>query len=205
MACATGAGQANYYERDAEMATEQDNSSTSTTDSTTDETSGDQSQQQQTTTSETEGNGQSAAATVDDSTQLPESHPLVKSLSALKSKVAEQKQELSEARAQSATATKLQEELDKRPTQEALDTLQTRYDRLEAFLQAAGGPLGKALDSRSFTRDLFESDKDIADLVKEWHRANPSATSTALGSKAAAPAEGKMDPNKLIRIAAGKS
>lgn len=181
------------------MATEQDTSSTSTTDSTTDETSGDQSQQQQTTTSETEGNGQSAAATVDDSTQLPETHPLVKSLSAQKQKIADQKNEIAELRANSATATKLQEELDKRPTQEALDTLQTRYDRLEAFAQAVG--IGKALDSRTFTRDLFETDKDIADLVKEWNRANPSATSTALGSKAAAPADKKADPNALIRAA----
>jgi len=178
------------------MATEQN---PSTTDTST-ETDEDQSQQdQQSSTSETEGNADSQSSTVDDSTQLPESHPLVKSLSALKSKVAEQKQELSEARANSATATKLQEELDKRPTQEALETLQTRYDRLEAFAQAVG--IGKALDSRTFTRDLFETDKDIADLVKEWNRANPSATSTALGSKSAAPADKKPDPNDLIRAA----
>lgn len=183
------------------MATEQNGS--------TEETSGSEQQdQQQQTTDETSGNGEqqqaSTAQQEQTPTQLPDDHPLVKSLAALKGTIATQKTELAEARAKSKQATQLEEELNKRPTQEAVDTLQTRYDRLEQFLQAAGGPLGKALDSRTFTRDLFETDKDIADLVKDWNRANPSATSTALGSAAAAPASKKADPNALIRAAAGR-
>jgi len=178
----------------------------------TDETSGQeqQGQQQQTTGTETgQGESQQQAGTddkgtndtvkIDDSTKLPETHPLVKTLVSNKTQIADLKRELAEARTHSGQATKLQEELDKRPTQETLDTLQTRYDRLEAFAQAVG--LGRALDSRTFTRDLFESDKDVADLVKDWHKANPSATSTALGSSASAPAESKANPNDLIRAA----
>ena len=63
---------------------------------------------------------------------------------------------------------------------EERDTLQSRYDRLEQFLLASGGALSKALDSRSFTKDLFESDKDISELVENWHKSNPSATGSAL-------------------------
>lgn len=174
--------------------------------STEDSSAEDQQQdQQQETTDDTSGNGdQQQAQTVDKSTKLPDDHPVVKQLAADKAKLAQARTEIAELRAKSATVTKLEEELEKRPTTEALETLQTRYDRLEAFLTEVGGPLSKALDSRTFTRDLFETDKDIAQLVKDWHKANPSATSSALGSGAAAPADKKPNPNDLIRAAAGK-
>ncbi|QDF15970.1 scaffolding protein [Microbacterium phage MonChoix] len=162
-----------------------------------------QSQQQQ-ATPETGGNGeqQQAAPTIDDSTQLPETHPLVKTLAANKTKLSSQAAELAEARAQAARATQLETDLAARPTAEALTTLQTRYDRLEAFLLEAGGPISKALDSRTFTKDLFESDKDIEAIVKDWQKANPTATSTALGAGAAGEAgKSKHDPNELIRAA----
>jgi hypothetical protein len=87
------------------------------------------------------------------------------------------------------------------PVQETLDAVQTRYDRLESFLQAVGGPLGKALDSKSFTTQLFESDKDINDIVKDWNRANPTATASALGSGGAAPAAKAPGINDLLRAA----
>lgn len=176
---------------------------------------GAQEQQDQTTptTPETGGNGEAQQVTPQQDQQnqqkpeeikLPEDHPLVKTLATQKSTIASQKAEIAELRAKSAATTKLEEELNARPTKEAVETLQTRYDRLEAFLQEAGGPLGRALDSRSFTRDLFETDKDISTLVKEWNRANPSATSQALGSGPATPSSPKVDPNTLLRIAAGK-
>lgn len=178
-----------------------DSTTSSTTDST-DETSGTGTQdQQQTTTPETGGTGESQPVTIDDSTKLPETHPLVKTLAAQKEKISSQTAALAEANANSAKASKLEQELAARPTTEALETLQNRYDRLEAFLVAAGGPLGKALDSRTFSKDLFESDKDIKDLVKDWHKANPSATSTALSNGPAGDAAGKQDPNTLIRAA----
>lgn len=175
----------------------------------TDETSGQGQQgQQQAPTGETPGNGEQQQATtpvIDKDTKLPDDHPLVKTLAANKEKISSQASALAEAQAQSAKATQLEEELNARPTQEALDTLQTRYDRLEAFLTAAGGPIGKALDSRTFTRDLFESDRDITALVKDWHKANPTATSQALSSAAGGEGSDKKSPNELLRIAAGKA
>jgi hypothetical protein len=169
----------------------------------TDETSGQEQQdQQQQGTPEAGANGEQQQVKIDDSTQLPETHPLVKTLAKQKADLATAKQALAEANANSSKATKLEQELNERPTKEAMETLQTRYDRLEAFLIAAGGPLGKALDSRTFTKDLFESDKDVAALVKEWHRANPSATSEALGSKGS-DTTGKPNINDALRAAAG--
>ena len=167
--------------------------------------------QQQDPTPPSGGNGDQqqvtppSAPAVDKDTQLPDDHPLIVKHGELKAKLSTANTELQEARAASAKATKLEEELNARPTQEALDTLQTRYDRLEAFLTAAGGPIGKALDSRTFTRDLFESDKDITALVKDWHKANPTATSQALSSAAGGEGSDKKSPNELLRIATGKA
>lgn len=179
--------------------------STSTTGST-DETSGQEQQgQQQQTTPETGGNGQQQQeATVE--TRLPDDHPLVKAYRTQleeNRKLSNVKTELAEANAKVKKVAELETELASRPTQEALDTLQSRYDRLEAFLQAAGGDISKALDSRSFTRDLFESDKDIADLVKDWNKKHPSTTSTALSAAAAQQQGSKPSQNELLRAALG--
>ncbi|QIG58097.1 scaffolding protein [Microbacterium phage Zepp] len=167
--------------------------------------------QQQDPTPSSGGNGgqQQAPVTdpapvvIDKDTKLPDDHPLIVKHGELKAKLSTANSELTEARAQAARTTQLEEELGKRPTTEAVETLQNRYDRLEEFVLAVG--LGKALDSRTFTKDLFETDKDIKDLVRDWNRANPSATSQALSSTAGGQqADGKHDPNELIRIAAGK-
>lgn len=174
---------------------------TSNTGTSTESTTGTEPTGQQTSTEETSGQETPKPVVIDKDTKLPDDHPLVTTLATQKTKLAAQVTELNEARAQAAKATKLEEQLAARPTTEALTALQTRYDRLEEFLQQAGGPLGKALDSRTFTRDLFESDKSVADLVKEWNRANPSATSVALASAAATPGKAKADPNELIRAA----
>lgn len=157
-------------------------------------------QQQQTSTPGTGEQETPPAATVDKDTRLPDDHPLVKTLAANKERFATLTTELTEARAKAAKVTQLEEDLAKRPTPEAVQTLQTRYDRLEEFVQSVG--LGKALDSRTFTRDLFETDKDVKDLVQKWNKDHPSATSTALGSAASQPAPGKVDVNSLLRAAA---
>lgn len=170
----------------------------------TEETSGQEQQGQQAAgTPEAGANGeqQQASTTVDDSTQLPETHPLVKTLAKQKQDLQAAKTALAEANAQAAKVTQLEEELGKRPTTEALETLQTRYDRLEAFLTKAGGPLAKALDSRTFTRQLFETSDDIDGIVKAWHQANPSETSVALGSAGEA-GKGKVSFNDAVRAAA---
>jgi hypothetical protein len=167
------------------------------------ESEGQQGQQQDPTPGEGGNGGQPQTPTepvITKDTKIPDDHPLVKALAKANEKVTA----LAEAQAQAAKATKLEEELAARPSQEALDTLQTRYDRLEAFLVAAGGPISKALDSRTFTRSLFETDDDVEDIVKAWHKANPSATSTALGAAAANPGKSKIDPNALIRAAMAK-
>lgn len=170
----------------------------------TDETSGQEQQgQQQATTSETEGNGEQQQASTDEPIRLPDDHPLVKTLTANKQTIASQKTELAEARSKAAKATQLEDELKARPTTEALETLQTRYDRLEGFLMAAGGPLSKALDSRTFSTRLFESQDKIDDIVKDWQRANPTDTSKALSSAASEPGKGKVNPNDLLRAAIG--
>uniref|UniRef100_A0AAU6R5X7 Scaffolding protein n=1 Tax=Micrococcus phage Olihed TaxID=3092209 RepID=A0AAU6R5X7_9CAUD len=84
---------------------------------------------------------------------------------------------------------------------ETVDSIQHKYERLEAFLQSAGGALGRALDSRSFTEALFESDKDVADIVADWNKNNPSNTSTALGAGAAQPSPKGPTMNDLLRSA----
>lgn len=184
--------------KDAEMAPEEENNS-----STVETTDQEQQGQQQANQGETPPAESQQASTPQEPVRLSEDHPLVKTLAANKLKLSEQATALREAQAQAAKATKLEEELQARPTQESVETLQTRYDRLEAFAQAVG--LGRALDSRQFTRDLFESDKDIKDLVKEWNQANPSATAAALSATAGGNnGTKKPDANELIRIAAGR-
>jgi hypothetical protein len=176
---------------------QQDTSNVETTDQETQD-------QQQQTTPEPGANG-SQQPVITDSTQLPDTHPLVKTLKANKDKLSSQAQELRDANARAAKATELEEELAKRPTQEAVETLQTRFDRLSEFLEAVPGPLGRALDSRTFTKDLFETDKDIASLVKDFLKKNPSVTSQALGGGTTQQTSDKPDPNALLRAAAGKS
>lgn len=174
--------------------------------STTPPAAGDQQQQeqqdqQQQPTGEPSGQEQQQPVVIDKDTRLPDDHPLVTALATQKSRIAELTTQLAEANARGGKASQLEEELGKRPTTEAMTALQTKYERLEAFAQATG--LGKALDSRTFTRDLFETDKPIKDIVKEFNKENPSATSTALGSGSAAPAGDKADMNTLLRKAAG--
>ncbi|QKN87768.1 scaffolding protein [Microbacterium phage Nebulous] len=169
----------------------------------TSETEGQEQQgQQQQATPETGANGQQQEPSITDETRLPDTHPLVKAYRAQleeNRKHTATKAELAEARAKAGKVTELETELAARPTPEALDTLQKRNDRLEEFVIAVG--LGRALDSRTFTRDLFESDKPVDQLVKDWNKANPSATSQALGGKAGEQSSDKANPNDLIRAA----
>lgn len=187
------------------MPTEDTTGSTSTTSTGTGETPPESTGQQPQTTPETGGNGQqqqtTTSSTPEEPARLSDDHPLVKTLGKQKTDIVSLKQEITELRGKTSKVSQLEDELKERPTKEAVETLQTRYDRLEAFVQAAGGNIGKALDSRTFTRDLFETDKDVASLAKDFLKANPTATSTALASGGAAPSGGKQDPNQLLRAA----
>ena len=84
---------------------------------------------------------------------------------------------------------------------EQRDAVQRRYDRLEEFLSKVGGPLGKALDSKSFTTKLFETDDDIGELVKTWFQDNPTKTNVALSSDNVSPGGKKPSMNDLLRSA----
>ena len=134
-------------------------------------------------------------ATVTAETKLPDDHPLVKTL-------ATQKEELKQLRPSATKVAELETKVTELETKaEMADTVQAKYDRLESFLSAIGGPISKALDSKSFTTALFESDTDVAELVTKWHKDNPSATSSALQSGSGQTASAK-DMNALLRQAA---
>ena len=109
--------------------------------------------------------------------------------------------ERKQRQAEQAKVTELTAKVDELTTKASEATaLQTKYDRLEAFLQAAGGPLASALDSRSLTHKLFETDTDVSEIATEWSKAHPSTTSVALGSGSATN-EGKVSMNDLLRSA----
>lgn len=182
------------------MAPENDNGTTeetsgqaaSTTDSST------------STTSETEANGAQQQSQEEQPQQLPEDHPLVKTLAAQKEELKQLRPTAQQAKDLERQVTELQTaKTEAEQVKAKAEATQAKYDRLEAFLMKAGGPLARALDSRSFTQALFESDTDVAELVTKWHKDNPSATSHALGGTSAAGGGSKRDPNELLRIAAG--
>ena len=100
--------------------------------------------------------------------------------------------EVDQLKADTTAATQVKDEL---------TAVQAKYDRLESFLSAVGGPISKALDSRSFTEKLFGTDTEIDQLVSDWHKSNPSAVSSALAGSAN-PATGAPSINDLLRAAA---
>ena len=129
-------------------------------------------------------------------TKLPDDHPLVKTL-------ATQKEELKQLRPTAQKVADLESQVaELTPAKEQLTVVQAKYDRLEAFLTSLGGPVSKALDSRSFSTALFESDTDIKDLVAQWHKDNPSATSAALSSGSGTTVSAAADMNAMLRAAA---
>lgn len=180
------------------MATE---TSTETVNDSTEETSGQEVENTSTdtsgTTSETEENGkQQESNTTQQDERLPDDHPLVKAYTSSQEQLRQLK---------GTHQTKVQEletqvtELTAKAT--SAEAVQAKYDRLESFLTSLGGPISKALDSKSFSTALFESDTDIKELVAQWHKDNPSATSAALNSSSG-PEKSTKDMNALLRSAA---
>lgn len=156
------------------------------------------------TTSEPEGNGQQQGSTAQQDTRLPDDHPLVTALERQKQANTELKEQADKATELTTKVTELETQITDLTTKaQSAEAVQAKYDRLEQFLTSLGGPISKALDSKSFSTALFESDADIKDLVAQWHRDNPSATSAALQSGAGDNGT-KIDPNVLLRAAAGK-
>ena len=158
-----------------------------------------------TETVDQEATGQSTEETPKDETEsqtppsdngqkLPDDHPLVKAYEAQKVEIRELRKKANTENHEATVA-----ELD--TTKATLADVQKRYDRLEEFLSKSGSPLGKALDSKSFTTALFETDGDIGELVKSWNKDNPSPTSVALGSDKVVTADNKPSINDLLRQA----
>lgn len=179
------------------MATE---TSTETVNDSTEETSGQDVDNNTDTSSATpepgENGTQQGSSTTQQGDRLPDDHPLVKAYTSSQEQLRQLK---------GTHQTKVQEletqvtELTAKATQ--AESVQAKYDRLEAFLTSLGGPISKALDSKSFSTALFETDTDIKELVAQWHKDNPSATSTALRSSAG-DSESTKDMNALLRSAA---
>lgn len=145
-------------------------------------------------TAETADNGTPEPPAQD--TRLPDDHPLVKAYASTQDQLKQLKG------THQSKVQELETQLNDLTTKATgAEELQARYDRLEAFLTSIGGPLSKALDSKTFSKALFESDTDIKDLVSQWHKDNPSATSAALNSSAGAKGPTK-DMNELLRKAA---
>lgn len=178
------------------------NESAETASESQDETSEDQQQDtSQDSTDETSDQEQQSDTQQQDAASQEDPTKGLKS--ALSGARADLNKERKDHKATTARVTELEAQVnDLTPKAETTDAIQSRYDRLEAFLQALPGPLGKALDSKSFTNRLFESEDKIADILKDWNKANPSATSVALGGGAGATSEKKSDMNELLRAAA---
>ena len=151
---------------------------------------------QEATGSSEETQDQAKTQTQQDSEQrLPDSHPLVKAYEAQKAEIRALRQSGNADKLNATTA-------ELTTTKETLDGVQKRYDRLEEFLSKVGGPLGKALDSKSFTTKLFETNDDIGELVKLWLQDNPSKTTVALSSDSTYSGDKKPSMNDLFRSAA---
>lgn len=88
---------------------------------------------------------------------------------------------------------------------EALTALQTKYDRLEAFLAAMGGEVSELLDSRKFSTALFDSDTKIESLVEDWRKAHPSTATKALGAQTASTGDDKPSISEMLRAAIQKA
>lgn len=158
---------------------------TDSTETVDQEATGQSEETQDTTTSPTQQ---------DSEQKLPDTHPLVKAYEAQKAEIRALKQNGNVEKLQATTA-------ELTTTKETLEGVQKRYDRLEEFLSKVGGPLGKALDSKSFTAKLFETDDDIGELVKNWFQDNPTKTSVALSSDNIYPDDKKPSMNDLLRLA----
>lgn len=153
-------------------------------------------QEPESTPAEPAGNEEPGSTPSQQADRLPDDHPLVKAYTSSQDQLKQLK---------TTHQTKVQEleakvtELTDQATQ--AQAVQAKYDRLEAFLTSLGGPVSKALDSKSFSTALFESDTDIQELAAQWHKDNPSATSQALSSGGGITAS-STDMNSLLRSAA---
>lgn len=180
------------------MATTENETTTGTETGQEVETNTEASTEAETTTEET------TAEVTTEGDQLPDTHPLVKAHAA-------QKEKLRTATAAAARVPELEAKVTELETAAAAavktedhTALKARYDRLEEFLSEVGGPLSRALDSRSFSQSLFETDTPVKDIVTKFLKDNPSAVTAALGNTSAVPAAKNPDQNALLRAALSK-
>lgn len=60
-----------------------------------------------------------------------------------------------------------------------LDTLSKRHTRLEALLSVEGSQFANLMDSKKFTSKLYDTEDDVATILKDWLKTQPS---TAIGA-----------------------
>ncbi|WNN95209.1 scaffolding protein [Microbacterium phage Tinyman4] len=181
----------------------QEQAETATNDGTEETSEATQDQQQEQSTEETSGQDTEQQSAQDDKSSTDKADK-PKPDAAKQALQRDLSKERKDRQAAQARVTELEAQVaDLTPKAETGEAWQAKYDRLESFLQSLGGPISKALDSRSFSHKLFETEDDIEDIVKQWKRDNPTATSQALGASPAEP-KNKLDPNALLRAAAGK-
>lgn len=106
----------------------------------------------------------------------------------------------------------LQQQVDKLSTdlaealkdKDKLDTLSKRHTRLEALLAAEGSQFAELLDSKKFTSKLYETDDDVAEILKDWLKTKPkTAIDTALQANSTSPSTGAKLGDILRAIANG--
>lgn len=106
----------------------------------------------------------------------------------------------------------LQQQVDKLSTdlaealkdKDKLDTLSKRHTRLEALLTAEGSQFAELLDSKKFSTKLYETDDDVATILKDWLKTKPkTAIDTALQANSNSPTTGAKLGDILRAIANG--
>jgi len=85
------------------------------------------------------------------------------------------------------------------------EAVQRKYDRLEGFLTKVGGPFAQALDSKSFTQALFETDTPVEELATQWAKDHPTLTTQALGAGTGPVAPQQPTISELLHAAIQKA
>ena len=130
----------------------------------------------------------------------PEPTPVDHNKKALLADLYKERTARKELQSQLSDVTKQLEELT--GASEELEALTKKYQRLEQFILGSNTDIGKALDSRTLTQRLFESDDEIDSILQDWHKDNPTTTSRALtGSNDSSPSAPSV--GDLLRVAAG--
>lgn len=105
----------------------------------------------------------------------------------------------------------LQQQVDKLSTdlaealkaKDSLDKLSKRHTRLEALLSADGSQFANLMDSKKFTSKLYDTEDDVAGILKDWLKTQPTtAVGAALQANSANPQGSNSKLGDLLRAIA---